>query len=75
VTHIYDTAESPYGTGSILVLLPCHVLGQTAGHYDDVIGYLGHLLDGKVDQSPQSDITRLEELRHTKECLSCFSGG
>lgn len=74
-TYIYDTTECPDSTSPVLVLLPRHVLGQAAGHYDDIISYLGHLLDGKVHQTPQGHIFRLEKFCHSKECLCGFGGG
>ena len=72
-TYINDTAESPDSTGPVLILLPSHVLGEAAGHNNDIVGYFGHLLDGQIHQPTKSHILRLEELGHTEERLSSFS--
>ena len=55
-TYIGDGAESSNGRGSVLVLLSCHVLRQTAGDDDDIIGNLGHLLDGEVDEPTKGQV-------------------
>lgn len=75
LTYINDGDQGPYGAGSVLVLLPRHVLREAAGHNNDIISYLGHLFDGQVHQSTQGHIFRLEQLRHRKESLRGLCGG
>ena len=68
-THVSDGDEGSNGRCSILVLLPGHVLRQTARDDDDIISNLGHLLDGEVDESTEGQVLRLKQLGHRKECL------
>lgn len=74
-THVDDAAQCPDGAGPVLVLLASHVLGEAAGHDDDVVGNLGHLLDGQVHQPPQGHVFGLEELCHAKEGLGGLRRG
>lgn len=69
-THISDGGESSNGRCSVLVLLPSHVLCQAARDDDDIIGNLGHLLYGEIDQTTEGQVLRLEQLGHSKERLS-----
>ena len=60
---IGNGTECPDSRGAVEILLAGHVLHETAGDNDDIIGNVSHLLDGEVDHSAKLNIATLEKLR------------
>ena len=69
---VCNLAEGADGGGSVDVLSASHVLRQTACHDDHVVGQDGQLLDGQVDQTAQSGVLALPQLRDSEERPSGF---